>query len=183
MIQAGGFVFDLDFVISVLVVFAVLYIGAIVWVLWSRLRGAPWVPTPLRIAHKMLSMAQVQPSEVVYDLGCGDGRILILAARWFGARAVGVEIDPIRYLMTRILVSVLGLNARVKVIYGDFFKQDLSQADVVTLFLLQDTNDSLSLKLIEELRPGARLVSYKFSFSALTLLRQDEDDELFVYVK
>ena len=183
MIQVGGFMFNLDFVISVLIVFVILYLCAIVWVLWSQLRGAPWVPTPLRIADKMLSLTQVQPGEVVYDLGCGDGRILILAARRFGAHAVGVEIDPIRYLMTRFLVAVLGLSDRVKVIFGDFFKQDLSQADVITLFLLQGTNDSLSLKLVEELRPGARLVSYKFSFSALTLLYQDEDDDIFVYVK
>jgi len=172
-----------DFALSVLKVFAVLYLSAIIWVLWTRLRGAPWVPTPLRIANKMLALAQVQPGELVYDLGSGDGRIVALAARRFGARAVGIEIDPLRYLWTRALVVFLGMSAQVKVIWGDFFKQDLSQADVVTVFLLQDTNDSLSLKLVEELRPGTRVVSYKSGFSIWTPLRQDEEDRIFVYVK
>jgi SAM-dependent methyltransferase len=183
MIQVGGCVFNSDFVISVLIVFAVLYICAIVWVLWSRLRGAPWVPTPLRIANKMLALAQVQPGELVYDLGSGDGRIIIMAARRFGARAIGIEIDPIRYLMTRAIVAILGLSSQVQIIYGDFFKQDLSQADVITVFLLQDTNDSLSLKLVEELRPGARIVSHKSGFSIWTPFRQDERDRIFLYVK
>jgi SAM-dependent methyltransferase len=183
MLEAGELVFDVDFAVSVLKVFVVLYTCGVVWVLWTRLRGAPWVPTPLRIAHKMLDLAQVQPGELLYDLGSGDGRIVVLAARRFGARAVGIEIDPLRYLMTRAAVSVLGVNGQVEVVLGDFFKQDLSRADVITVFLLQDTNDLLSLKLVEELRPGTRVVSYKSGFSVLTPLRQDEADRIFVYVK
>jgi SAM-dependent methyltransferase len=123
--------------------------------IWTSSRGAPWVPTHRDIVDRMLRMAGVKPGEVVYDLGCGDGRVLVVAARRYGARAVGVELD--------------------------LFGVDLHSADVVFAYLLQDTNDRLKEKLRSELRPGARIVSNTFHFSGLPLARMDDDLKLYLY--
>jgi SAM-dependent methyltransferase len=150
-------------------------------VLWTNRFGAPWVPTPMRTVRKMLEMAGVGPGDLVYDLGCGDGRTIITAARRYGARAVGIEIDPFRYLWCQLLITVLGLRGQVRVLYGSFYRQDLSEASVVTCYLLQSTNEKLQGKLMRELRPDTRIVSHSFTFPRLHLLRQDGGDELYLY--
>jgi cyclopropane fatty-acyl-phospholipid synthase-like methyltransferase len=127
----------------------------------------------------MLTMAEVGPGDVVYDLGCGDGRIIVTAARRYGSRAVGIEIDPLRYLWCQLLITVLGLRDRVQIVYGDFFDQDLRDADVVTCYLLQDTNDKLERKFEQELRPGTRVVSHTFTFSNLRKVCQDGNARLY----
>ncbi len=154
---------------------------AIVSTMWTAARGAPWAPTPWAVVRKMLRMAGTQPGEVVFDLGSGDGRVLVVAARRFRARAIGIEIDPLRYLWTQLFISVLGVRAQVRVIRGDLFAQDLCQADVVTVYLRQDTNRRLITKLRGELRPGARVVSYSFTFDGWTPIAVDERSQIFVY--
>jgi SAM-dependent methyltransferase len=148
---------------------------------WTSAQGAPWVPTSMVMVHKMLTIAQVRPGDLVYDLGCGDGRTIVTAARRYGARAVGIEIDPLRYLWCQSLITVLGLRSRVRIVYGNFFKQDLSDASVVTCYLLQDTNNKLEGKLKQELRPGTRVVSNTFSFPGLPQVRRDGDARLYLY--
>jgi len=150
-------------------------------VLWPRLRGAPWVPTPMRVVHKMLALAGVGPGDLVYDLGCGDGRLIIAAARHHGARAVGIEIHPLRVLWCRALIALLGLGDRVRVIRGDLFTEDLRDADVVFCYLLQRTNNKLETKLWRELAPSTRIVSRRFTFPSLRLVRQDDRDRLYLY--
>jgi SAM-dependent methyltransferase len=154
---------------------------AIVSILWPGLRGAPWVPTRLRTVRKMLDLAEVGPGDRVYDLGCGDGRTIVTAARRYGARAVGIEIDPLRYVWCQTLITVLGLRDRVRVVYGDFFAQDLSQADVVTCYLLDSTNLKLQKKLLSELAPNARVVSHMFAFPELHLVHYEKQDQLYLY--
>ena len=149
-------------------------------ILWPSRRGAPWVPTSIGKVHKMLKMAEVGPNDLVYDLGCGDGRMIVTAARRYGSRAVGIEIDPLRYLWCQILITVLGLRGRVRIVYGDFSNRDLSAADVVTCYLLQDTNNRLEGKLGQELRPGTRVVSNTFTFSGLHQVRQHGDAKLYL---
>jgi hypothetical protein len=146
---------------------------------WTNLVGAPWVPTSIRVVHKMLKLAEVGPDDVVYDLGCGDGRTIITAARRFGARAVGVEIDPLRYVWCQFAITLLGLRKRVKIIYGNFFNHDLSEATVVTCYLLPETNSDLEEKLKAELRFGARVVSNTFTFPGLNPVQQDGDARLY----
>jgi predicted RNA methylase len=132
------------------------------------------------MVHNMLTLAEVEPGDVVYDLGCGDGRVIITAARRFGAQAVGIEVDPLRYLWCQLLITVLRLRKRVTVIFGDFFKQDLSDADVVTCYLLQDTNQKLVVKLLRELRPGARVVSNTFTFVGVEAVRAHGQARVYV---
>jgi SAM-dependent methyltransferase len=157
---------------------------ALVFVLsisWTSARGAPWVPTSMKMVHKMLTMAEVGPGDLVYDLGCGDGRTVVAAARRYGAQAVGIEIDPLRYLWCQALVTALGLRGRVRIVYGNFFKQDLSDASVVTCYLMQDTNNKLEGKLKQELRPGTRVVSNTFTFPGLQRVRQEGDAKLYLH--
>lgn len=123
---------------------------------------APYVTSPQPIVVKMLEIARLKSGETLYDLGCGDGRILTTAARDFGARAVGVELSPALVRRARQAVESLGLQDQVRVIEGDLMQVDLSGADVVALYLLTEANEQLRPKLERELKPGARVVSLEF---------------------
>ena len=123
----------------------------------------------------------IKPGSSALDLGCGDGRVIVTAARRYGAKAVGIEIDPLRYWWCRSLITVLRLHDRVELVYGDFFTKDLRDADVVTCYLLDNTNKRLQGKLKKELKPSTRVVSHYFTFPALQMLRQDDDDKLYLY--
>jgi hypothetical protein len=163
-----------------LTIVLILVLVLVVSILWTNFRGAPWAPTPMSMVHKMLKMAEVGPDDVIYDLGCGDGRMIITAARRYGAQAVGIELDPIRYLWCQILITVLGLRSRVRIVFGDFFKQDLSEADVVTCYLLQSTNNQLQGKFKKELKPNTRVVSYYFTFPNFNLVGDDDEAKLYL---
>jgi len=123
---------------------------------------APFVATPLPVVKEMLTVAEVKLGETLYDLGCGDGRVAIMAAQEFGANAIGVEMreDLAKQAMGK--VTELGLEGRVKIVQGDMFRIDLSQADVVTLYLTTSANDKVKPKLEAELKPGARVVSHDY---------------------
>jgi SAM-dependent methyltransferase len=122
-----------------------------------------FVPTPEAVVEAMLSMAAVGKNDIVYDLGCGDGRIAIAAVRDFGAKkAVCVDIDPQRVREARANVKRAGLEKRVEIRQGDLFQTDLSEPTVVTLYLLRSLNLKLRPKLQEELRVGSRIVSQSF---------------------
>ena len=140
---------------------------------WTRIVGGPWVPSSMQVIHRMLDMAEVGPNDTVYDLGCGDGRVLVAAAKRYHAQAVGIEIDPIRYLWCQILISVLGLRKQVKIIFGNLFNADLSKADIVVCYLMPDALSKLEKKLKTELEPGKRIVSNKFSFPTLEMVKKD----------
>jgi len=139
------------------------------------------VPTPMSMVHEMLTMAKVGPDDLVYDLGCGDGRIIVTAARRYGARAVGIELDPLRFLWCQMLITVLGLRGRVRIVYSDFFKQDLNAASVVTCYLLTVTNKKLEGKFKSELKPDTRVVSNYFIFPSLQLVNEDKEEKLYLY--
>jgi SAM-dependent methyltransferase len=125
-------------------------------------KGAPYVPTPRHVALKMLTLAEVSSDDVVYDLGSGDGRILIMAAQEFGARGVGIEIDPRLVQEARRKARRAGVADRVEFRQGDLFDADLSPATVVTLYLWPDMNNRLRSKLQRELNAGDRVVSHSF---------------------
>lgn len=124
---------------------------------------APYVPTPYEIVERMLAMADVTAGDVVYDLGCGDGRIPIMAATKYGARAVGVDIDPTRIAEANANARRAGITHLVRFIEQDALRVDVSTATVVTLYLLSSSNLKLRPILTKQLRPGARIVSHAFS--------------------
>ncbi len=123
---------------------------------------APYIPTPQTIVERMLELGRVKPGDVVYDLGSGDGRIVITAAREFGARAVGVEIRPDLCRKATERIQALGLEDRVRMIHASVFHVDLSTADVVTMYLLTSSNERLKPTLEKYLKPGVRVVSNEF---------------------
>ena len=121
-----------------------------------------FVPTPNEVVDKMLEMAKVTAKDVVYDLGCGDGRIVITAAQKYGARSVGIDIDPTRIKEATANAKAAKVTDKVRFIEGDLFEADISEATVVTLYLLTRLNEKLKPKLLKELRPGTRVVSHAF---------------------
>jgi tRNA A58 N-methylase Trm61 len=137
----------------------------------------------MKIIEEMLKIAEVRPGELVVDLGSGDGRIPIAAARKFHAWAVGIEINPLLFLYSRIRIRWANLDDRVKIVRRSLYETDLSQADVVTLFLNQTANERLSPKLKRELVPGARIVSYYWTLPDWPLIKSDPLLEIYLYVK
>ncbi len=124
---------------------------------------APYVPTPEDVVERMLELAQVTRKDVVFDLGCGDGRIPIAAARKYGARGVGIDIDPRRIEESRANARAAGVEQLVEFRLGDVLEADVSPATVVTLYLLGSSNARLRPLLTKQLKPGARIVSHAFS--------------------
>ncbi len=121
----------------------------------------PFVPTPQPVVEAMLKLAAVRPGEVMYDLGCGDGRIVLTAAK-IGAKATGIDIDPLRIADCEKNMRESGMTGKVRFIQGDLFQADFKDADVITMYLLTSVNRRLRPKLLSDLRPGARLVSHSF---------------------
>ena len=122
----------------------------------------PAIPTPQYMVDRMLEAGRVKPGEMVYDLGSGDGRVVITAAQHFGARAVGVELMPDLVRKARERILNLGLADRVSIVEGSALRVDLSPADVVTMWFLTHSNDRLRPHLEKQLRVGARVVSNEF---------------------
>jgi cyclopropane fatty-acyl-phospholipid synthase-like methyltransferase len=122
-----------------------------------------FVPTPAEVVTAMLKLANVTAKDVVYDLGCGDGMIVTAAAKEFGARAVGIDINPVRVKEANERVAKAGVTDKVKILNEDLFEAKIGDATVVTLYLLQTLNEKLIPKLNRELKPGTRIVSQTFS--------------------
>ncbi|HEV7617157.1 MAG TPA: methyltransferase domain-containing protein [Burkholderiaceae bacterium] len=122
----------------------------------------PYVPTPQPIVDKMLDLANVGKNDVLYDLGCGDGRIVITAAKERGAQGVGIDLNPERIAEARANAKKAGVDGKVKFMVGDLFKADFGNASVVTLYLLPDVNRALRPQLWKQLKVGTRVVSHDF---------------------
>lgn len=144
----------------------VLYLGValgvvtVAWIGWNLTLDALWQPTDRVTVRRILFLAGVKEGESVIDLGCGDGRIVIMAAREYGARSTGIEIDPVRALWGKAWVLLAGLSGRARIIWGNMYTADLASADVVILFLSTKANLRLQERLQAHLKPGARIVSY-----------------------
>lgn len=162
------------------VALGVFFLGA-TWVCLPLIWGAPWIPIRARVAREMLRMADVQPGQKVVDLGAGDGRIVIASARLPGVQAIGVEIDPIRCLAANGLIALCGLRGTARVYWANMFDFDLSDADVVTLYLWRSTNRKLAPSLVERLRPGARVVSHHFAVANWIPVAVDPRERIYVY--
>jgi protein-L-isoaspartate O-methyltransferase len=136
---------------------------------------APYVVSPQQIVDRMLELADPKPSETVYDLGSGDGRILITAVQRYRSRAVGIEISDMLVRRASDTIQRLGLQNDARVIHGDFLKVDLSPADVVTMYLATDVNEMLRPNLEKSLRPGARVVSHEYAIPGWKPKQVDRD--------
>jgi len=141
----------------------------------------PYVPTTEEAVKEMLKLADVKKSDVVYDLGCGDGRIVIAAAKTYGARGVGIDINPVRIAEAKENAKKAGVESLVRFEENDLFQANFHEATVVTLFLLSNINLKLRPRLLEQLKPGTRVVSNTFDMGDWKPLKEAKvggaDDE------
>ena len=143
--------------------YLVIALGAVTvaWVGWNLTLDALWQPTDRVTMRRILDLAKVKEGEHVLDLGCGDGRFVVAAAREFKARATGIEIDPCRVLWAKAWLLLAGLSQRgARIIWGNMYTADFFNADIVILFLSAKANFRLKERLRRELKEGARIVSY-----------------------
>jgi 16S rRNA A1518/A1519 N6-dimethyltransferase RsmA/KsgA/DIM1 with predicted DNA glycosylase/AP lyase activity len=138
---------------------------------------APYYPTPEVIVEKMLKFGELKPGEKMFDLGSGDGRIVIMAAQKFGADATGVEFDKDLWKQSTDKIKSLNLDKRARIINGDVMKQDYSSANLITVYLLPGSNDKLRPILEKQLKKGTRIVSHDFEFSAWTPEKTEHIDD------
>ncbi len=129
---------------------------------WEPGKDVPYVPTPPDVVEAMLKLAGVKSGDFVIDLGCGDGRIVVMAAQRFGARGKGVDFNPTRVKEARENARKAGVTKRVQFVHGDLFDADIHEASVVTLYLLPAVNLKLRPKLLRDLKVGTRIVSHSF---------------------
>ncbi len=142
----------------------------------------PFVPTPNPVVEGMLKLANVKSTDTVYDLGCGDGRIVISAAKNYKAHAVGVDIDPQRIAEARENAKQAGVEDLVKFEQNDLFRADIRNATVVTLYLLPSVNEKLKPKLLSDLKPGTRIVSHSFDMGDWKPDREETVDGRYIYL-
>ncbi len=135
-----------------------------------------YVPTPQEVVNEMLKLAEVKSGDIVYDLGCGDGRTVITAAKEYGVKAVGIDINPERIAESKENAEKAGMTGKVEFRNEDLFEADIKEATVVTLYLLQSLNVKLRPKLWADLKPGTRVVSHAFDMGDWEPEKQIEVD-------
>jgi len=161
---------------------------SLIWavtLLISNFFDAPWVPLRMSIVERMLELANVRPGETVVDLGSGDGRVLIHAAKRHRARGVGYEINPLIAWMSRLEVRMRHLHDQIDIRRQNMHKADISKADVIVTYLLPEANRRLEKKVMSEAKPGSRVVSYAFSYPNWGPARKERvgKGNIFVYHK
>lgn len=166
------------FIVAVIIIVVSIIV---IWIMWSAVIGAGFEPTSKNLVTKMLEMADIGPDDVLYDLGSGDGRIVIEAVKGYGASAVGIEADPIRVLWSRMFLFYNGIHDKSKIKWGNFFNEDIIEATAVTLFLGGKTNQKLKEKLVEELKPGTVVVSYIWKFHGWKPVEVNYRDGIYLY--
>ena len=130
----------------------------------------------------MHELAEVTPGDIVYDIGSGDGRIVTMAAREFGAKSVGIEMDPLRVLWSRLVIRRQGLTQMAIILRENFFKSNIGDATVVTVYQGIGVNKRLKEKFSRELKPGTRVVSYRFRFKGWTPVKTSEEASSYLYI-
>jgi len=168
-------------VIAAFILFIVLFIIGLLWILIPALYGLPPVPTNPNRIRKALQLVNLQPNETLYDLGAGDGRVLLIAAREFNAKATGIEIGPIQCLLIWLRVIASGLGNKIKIKWENFLKTDLSEADVVFVYATSKEVLRLATHLKKKMKPGSRLVSISADFPEWEPFAIDDRELIFVY--
>jgi hypothetical protein len=151
------------------------------WLIVPALYGLPWVPTREKRICRALELAKLRPGEMLYDLGAGDGRVPILAAREFGANAVGIEIGPIQCALGHLRIWLSGCRPKAHMRWGNFYRSDLCEADVVFIYATSSQVTRLTPLLESGLRPGTRVVSIATEFPGWQPIHVDREALIFLY--
>jgi len=162
----------------IIVILLVLYL---LWVTIPGLSGLPWIPTRPNRIRRALELAHVSPGEIVYDLGSGDGRVLLLAAREFGAQAIGVEISLLHCLVARLKVIFGGVKNNVSIRWASYYKVDFSDADVIYIYITSREAARLRPYLENQLRSGTRIISISCEITGWQPVLFNRDELIFIY--
>lgn len=141
---------------------------------------SPWWRTDKKTARAACQLAKISSKDVIYELGSGDGTFLSVASKEFGAKGYGIEIDPLRFFISKILLRINGVSSKVKIIKRNFFEQNLSNATVIFVYLVPKTLEKLKPKFLKELKPGTKIISLRYKVN-LFLVASDEKKKLFLY--
>jgi SAM-dependent methyltransferase len=161
--------------------FLLLFILALLWILVPALYGLPSIPTKPDRIRQALKLANLQANETLYDLGAGDGRVLLIAASEFGAKAVGIEVGPVQCAIIWLRAIASGLSDKIQVRWGNYLNEDLRDADVVFLYATSQEVLKLAPQLEKQLKQGTRVVSISADFNEWEPSNFDEHDLIFVY--
>lgn len=161
--------------------FLLIFLLALLWILVPTLYGLPSIPTHPDRIRKALRMANLQPGETLYDLGAGDGRVLMIAAREFGATAVGIEVGPVQCAVIWLRAIASGLDKKIQVKWGNYLNADLRAADIVFIYATSHEVLKLTPYLETQLKPGTRVISISADFHEWEPSDFDEHDLIFVY--
>lgn len=168
-------------VLILLAFFLLFFLVILLWILIPAFYGLPPVPTDAKRIHKALQLARLKSNETLYDLGAGDGRVLLIATRDFGARAVGIEIGPVQCALIWLRATASGLGSQIQVRWENFYKASLKDADVVFVYATSKEIRKLAPHLESQMKEGARLVSISADFSEWEPQEIDSQDLIFVY--
>jgi predicted RNA methylase len=151
------------------------------WMIIPMISGLPWIPTrPARI-HQALTLAHISPGDILYDLGSGDGRVLVMAAREFGACAIGIEISPIHCVVARVNAFLGGINDKVEIRWTSFYNVDLKDADVIFVYMTSRETTRLRPRLERQLRPGTRVISISCEIAGWQPVEFNREELIFLY--
>ena len=168
-------------VLFFLIFFVIVFVLALLWILVPALYGLPSIPTKSDRIRKALKMANLQPDDTLYDLGAGDGRVLIIAAGEFGSKAVGIEVGPVQCAVIWLRALASGLGDKIQVQWGNYLNTDLRSADAVFIYATSSEVLKLAPYLEKQLKPGARVVSISADFHEWEPSDFDEHDLIFIY--
>ena len=159
----------------IIVVIIILYLSPLAF------GGTPFEPTPKRSVERILEMSDIDEKDVVYDLGCGSGRILTEAAKKNDAKAVGIEVNPFLYLLAKLKIKISGLSEKAEVKFGDFYKFDLKNASLIVIFQSKDANKKLIEKLKDEFEGETKIATYYWPILGMTPEKTDSQNKVFLY--
>tara|TARA_Y100000031_G_scaffold142879_1_gene172834 strand:- start:724 stop:1260 length:537 start_codon:yes stop_codon:yes gene_type:complete len=169
-------------ILNLLAIFFVLAVAVFVILMILPFFGVPWVPTSNKMSRRMFELADLKAGETVVDFGCGEGALLIVAAKEFGANGIGYDHNPTLVLLGRLRARLAGVSDKVKVEQGNFFKLDMPPADLVACYLFPEVQAKLEARLIEAYPSGTRVVSHDFQYPSLKLEKQKKYKKSTVYL-
>jgi predicted nicotinamide N-methyase len=169
-------------IVNLLVLLAIIFLLLMLSAVWPP--DSPWAPwwrTSQKTARAICKLAKVKKGDLIYDLGSGDGTALMIAAKEFGAKGIGIEIDPFRYWVSKILLKKNSVTDKVKILRKNFFTQNVKEADVIFVYLIPKTLEKLLPKFKKELKKGTRIVSFVYEIN-LPLKGYDKENKIRLYV-
>lgn len=178
-----SYLFFLFFAVNNTKIFVIYLLSIIIliWMYYTYSLGAPFIPSSLNSIDKMLELAELKNNEKLYDLGSGDGRILIRAVKKYNVKGIGVEVDGLRVIISKIMIFLSGKNKNIRIIRKNFFHVNLRDADIIVAYLLPKTLEKLKCKFRKELKRGTKIITNRFQIKQWKPVKIDKKLKIYVY--